>query len=166
MIHDDLVSAVWPGVDPVASGEYRDLRLLESAAGRPFQTMGGVDLYQGIFEKGAALFHSLIANHPFHNGNKRTAVLAVDLFFSANGWSLDLSDEEMTQLARDTASYRERGVSHEEIVRRIVAVFKGNALSFRAAKKHFGESRYYKSLLENRGLTRSHPLNKHQLYSS
>jgi len=41
-------------------------------------------MFRSLPEKAAALFHSLIANHPFENGNKRTAVIALELFLSAN----------------------------------------------------------------------------------
>jgi death-on-curing family protein len=58
----------------------RDFNLLESAVSRPFQTVFGGDAYPTIFDKGAALFHSLVANHPFHDGNKRTAVTALYAF--------------------------------------------------------------------------------------
>src|SRR4051812_5127808 len=55
----------------------RDMGLLESAIARPFQTFGGRDLYDTIFEKAAALGESLIINHPFVDGNKRTGMLAM-----------------------------------------------------------------------------------------
>jgi death on curing protein len=59
-----------------ASG-VRDMGLLESAIARPFQTFGGEDLYPDIFEKAAALGESLVINHPFVDGNKRTGMLAM-----------------------------------------------------------------------------------------
>jgi len=55
----------------------RDAGSLESAIARPFQTFGGNDLYPTIFEKAAALGESLIINHPFVDGNKRTGFLAI-----------------------------------------------------------------------------------------
>lgn len=55
----------------------RDIGLLESAIARPFQTFGGNDLYTTIVEKAAALGESLIINHPFVDGNKRTGFLAM-----------------------------------------------------------------------------------------
>lgn len=54
----------------------RDKGSLESAITRPFQTFGGVDLYPSVFEKAAAIMESIIVNHPFVDGNKRTGVLA------------------------------------------------------------------------------------------
>ena len=59
------------------SNGVRDSGLLESAIARPFQTFGGEDLYQTVIEKAAALGESLIINHPFIDGNKRTGALAI-----------------------------------------------------------------------------------------
>ncbi len=55
----------------------RDLGILESAIVRPFQTFGGEYLYLTAFEKAAALGESLIINHPFVDGNKRTGIIWV-----------------------------------------------------------------------------------------
>src|SRR3990172_10842143 len=66
----------------------RDLNLLESALFRPQTTFSGEDLYKTIFDKAAALMHSLILNHPFVDGNKRTAVVAAIIFLLQNGWML------------------------------------------------------------------------------
>ena len=55
----------------------RDSGLLESAIARPFQSFGGEDLYPSIFEKAAALGESLIINHPFIDGNKRTGACSL-----------------------------------------------------------------------------------------
>lgn len=59
--------------------------LLDSAISRPKQTMFGSDLYQTKFEKCAALFHSLIMNHCFQDGNKRTAFISMAMFIKMNG---------------------------------------------------------------------------------
>jgi len=57
-----------------ASG-IRDNNLLDSALNRPFQTFGGEDLYPTVYEKAAAVIQSVIINHPFIDGNKRTGFL-------------------------------------------------------------------------------------------
>jgi death on curing protein len=59
------------------SNGLRDQGLLESAIGRAYQTFGGEDLYPTPIEKAAALFESLIINHPFIDGNKRTGFLGM-----------------------------------------------------------------------------------------
>jgi death-on-curing protein len=85
-IHDNLVAVMWPGNDPVGPGGCRDANLLESAVARPFHSAFGVDAYATILDKAVALFHSLNSNHPFHDGNKRTAIIALDDFLVANGY--------------------------------------------------------------------------------
>ena len=52
----------------------RDLSGLESALARPFQTFGREKLYFTIEEKAAAIGESIIMNHPFVDGNKRTVI--------------------------------------------------------------------------------------------
>ena len=59
----------------------RDLGSLESAIARPFQTFGGQELYVSVLEKSAALIQSIISNHPFVDGNKRTGFLAMATSF-------------------------------------------------------------------------------------
>lgn len=55
----------------------RDKGLLDSAIARPFQTFGGEELYPSPIEKAAALIESIIVNHPFIDGNKRTGFLGM-----------------------------------------------------------------------------------------
>jgi len=61
----------------------RDLGLLESALYRP-----RTGYYQDIAEMAAALFESLIMNHPFVDGKKCVAFFAADVFLRLNGWKL------------------------------------------------------------------------------
>jgi death-on-curing protein len=68
----------------------RDLGLLESAAARPQAAFGGEELYPNLFTKAAALMDSLVNNHPFLNGNKRTGNSAAGLFLVQNGFRLNL----------------------------------------------------------------------------
>ncbi len=51
----------------------RDWGALESAINRPYQTFDQKELYPNSVDKAAAIFESLISNHPFIDGNKRTA---------------------------------------------------------------------------------------------
>jgi death-on-curing family protein len=113
-IHDVLVAKLWPGTDPIVDGEFRSIELIESAVGRPFHSAFERDAYPNPIDKSIALFHSLISNHPFYNGNKRTAVIAFDHFLMANGLFSAIDNREMYTLAERTASYRARGLSHEE----------------------------------------------------
>lgn len=54
------------------SNGLREESSLESAVSRPYQTFGGDELYLSVYEKAAAIGESIIMNHPFVDGNKRT----------------------------------------------------------------------------------------------
>ncbi|HBR22085.1 MAG TPA: type II toxin-antitoxin system death-on-curing family toxin [Nitrospiraceae bacterium] len=73
----------------------RDVGLLQSAVSRPMATFGGEDLYPDIFQKALALMESLIKNHPFIDGNKRTAISSTGLFLRINGYTLETSQKEL-----------------------------------------------------------------------
>ncbi|MNN82776.1 Toxin Doc [compost metagenome] len=66
----------------------KDLAFLESAVHRPSQSLFGEDAYPSIFDMASALLESLVKNHCFHNGNKRTAYLSVKSFLLLNGYHL------------------------------------------------------------------------------
>jgi death-on-curing protein len=71
----------------------RDKASLESAIHRPYQTFDGVELYANSIEKAAALFESIISNHPFIDGNKRTAYVLMRLLLRDGGFDLNVSEE-------------------------------------------------------------------------
>src|SRR3990167_5161222 len=72
----------------------RDWDLLASALGRPQATFGGEDLYPDIFLKAAALVQSLSSNHPFVDGNKRTALATLEYFLYLNGKEMKATQRE------------------------------------------------------------------------
>jgi len=90
------------------SGEHgvRDLGLLESAAARPQATFDGVDLYPDLWQKTAALMASLAQNHPFVDGNKRTAITAAGLFLLQNGRRLQTTNEALEQFTMSVVKER------------------------------------------------------------
>jgi death-on-curing protein len=67
-----------------------DEGLLQSAIARPQTTVSGDDAYPTLWDKAAALLHSLARNHAFVDGNKRTAWASAWAFLRLNG--IDLSD--------------------------------------------------------------------------
>jgi len=79
--------------DPISPSGPRDETLLHSALGRPRTSLGSKEKYTHIAEKAAALLHSLIMNHPFHNGNKRTALVSMLVFLDKNGRKLIVKDD-------------------------------------------------------------------------
>jgi death-on-curing protein len=66
------------------SSGVRDMNMLKSAINRPFATFGGEDLYKDIYLKSGALIQSVVKNHPFVDGNKRTAFASTYLFLKLN----------------------------------------------------------------------------------
>jgi death on curing protein len=65
--------------------QIRDLALLEAAVARPAMSAFGEDAYPSLESKVAALFHSVVRNHPFADGNKRTATTSAIFMFAVNG---------------------------------------------------------------------------------
>ena len=82
----------------------RELSLLESAVFRPQTTFSGDDLYPTIFEKASVLFHSLVLNHAFVDGNKRTATASTIIFLRINGYLLEVKSKELIECALKIAS--------------------------------------------------------------
>ena len=78
----------------------RDLGLLESALAQPRQSFGGTDLYPSLIEKAAALGLSMIANHPFVDGNKRVGHAAMEVFLVLNGNEIDADVGEQERRSR------------------------------------------------------------------
>lgn len=70
--------------------------LLESAVARPENAAAyhGSDLVAQV----ATLLWGLVRNHPFEDGNKRTALVSAVAFLNINGHGLDMSDDEKFEL--------------------------------------------------------------------
>lgn len=82
----------------------RDLGLLESAVARPQATFDQQELYLDVFEKAAALMESLINNHPFVDGNKRTGIVCAVLFLQQNGVSFSAKNADLEKFTLRVAS--------------------------------------------------------------
>lgn len=72
-----------------------DIGLLESAVARPKAGFGEYEAYPDLFAKAAVLLHSLIKNHPFIDGNERTALTACSLFLTRNGYLLEAPEKNL-----------------------------------------------------------------------
>lgn len=81
----------------------RDFGLLSSAIAAPSQSWDGEDLYSDIFEKSCAYLFHLIKNHPFIDGNKRTAVICFIDFLWLNDCQIDFDFDFLYTLALDIA---------------------------------------------------------------
>ncbi|WP_184541722.1 type II toxin-antitoxin system death-on-curing family toxin [Mucilaginibacter sp. FT3.2] len=71
---------------------------LEAAIARPQATFDGVDLYPDAIDKAAAIFESIIINHPFLDGNKRTAYTLLRLTLLETGIDIDASEDEKYEM--------------------------------------------------------------------
>jgi death-on-curing protein len=86
------------------SAGIHSIEALESALAQPRMTFGAKDLYPTIVEKAAALGFSLIRNHPFVDGNKRTGHAAMEIFLLLNGFEIDASVDEQEQMILQLAA--------------------------------------------------------------
>jgi death-on-curing protein len=73
----------------------RDLGILLASVARPQATFDDLELYPNVYGKAAVLMDSLIRNHPFLDGNKRTGITSASLFLSLNNATLVASNEEL-----------------------------------------------------------------------
>lgn len=113
-LHEDQISS-FGGTSGV-----RDEGLLESALAQPQATFGGQLLHPTISEQAAAYLYHLAMNHPFIDGNKRTAFAVADTFLRLNGWTLNLTDDRaydlVMQVARGTMTKEELSTELESAI--------------------------------------------------
>ncbi|MEZ4671267.1 MAG: type II toxin-antitoxin system death-on-curing family toxin [Anaerolineae bacterium] len=72
----------------------RDIGLLDAAAARPASSAFGQDAYPTLQEKAAILLHAIARNHPFADGNKRTATIGALLLLAVNGLKVTWQAED------------------------------------------------------------------------
>ncbi len=82
----------------------RDIGGLESAIALPRMTFNGEELYPTLADKASALGYSIIQNHPFVDGNKRTGHAATEIFLLLNGYEINKSINEQEQIILQVAS--------------------------------------------------------------
>ena len=81
-----------------------DMNMLLSAINTPFQSFAGQDLYPTVFDKASRLCFGLAKNHPFNDGNKRTAVHTMLIYLGLNDIFLDYEQMELETVIIDVAS--------------------------------------------------------------
>ena len=74
------------------------LAALQSAVAQPQMTFGGEDLYPTVVDKAVTLAFSIVNNHPFMDGNKRTAHAAAEVFLKLNGFDFEASVDEQERV--------------------------------------------------------------------
>lgn len=90
----------------VLSSGVRDENLLASAVNTPFQTFMGNDLYPSIYDKAAQLCYGIANNHPFTDGNKRTALHSMYVYLIINGFDITATQQEVEKLIINVAAGR------------------------------------------------------------
>lgn len=86
----------------------RDPSMLDSAVHTPQASFGGRYLYPGVFDMGAAYIIHITSNHPFVDGNKRTAWISTRLFLRLNGYQLKPRKREAVAIMLAVAEGRTR----------------------------------------------------------
>jgi death-on-curing protein len=87
------------------SNGIRDRGLLESALARPLASFGGKNLYDTPFKRAAALAESLVLNHGFVDGNKRTAMYAMAAWLDREGYVIEAERGALRDFALAIASH-------------------------------------------------------------
>jgi prophage maintenance system killer protein len=94
LIYQILVKDFAQDQDPIAPAGVRSQALLESAVGRQLTGGGGVLKYPQPVDNAASLMFGLCNDHPFHNGNKRTALVAMLVHLDRNHFSLERTSQD------------------------------------------------------------------------
>ncbi len=89
----------------------RDKELLESSVFRPFNTFDSEDLYPTPVDKSAAIIESIVKNHPFVDGNKRTGYTLMRLLLLNEGLEIEATENEkydfVIKIAEGKSNYEE-----------------------------------------------------------
>jgi len=72
----------------------RDMGALQAAIARPYATFGEIDLYPTAIDKASAILESILINHPFIDGNKRTGYALMRLHLLKAGLDITANQDE------------------------------------------------------------------------
>lgn len=124
----------------------KDTNLFNSALNQPKQTFDGVDLYPDVMSKASCYLRSFSINHPFHDGNKRTALLATIIFLQDNGYKVVASNEQLYKLVSRVVRGR---LSSESIKKRLKKFVKieGTVGKFLENNENFSMKAFFKKYL-------------------
>lgn len=82
----------------------RDENRLKSVVEAPKQAVFGQEQYTDVCKKAAVYLRNIIGDHPFADGNKRTAVTACGIFLARNGKKLEANPKELEDFAVKVAT--------------------------------------------------------------
>jgi death-on-curing protein len=98
----------------------RDRTLLSSALAMPSTSYEGKYLHKEIFDQAAAYAFHICQNHPFIDGNKRTALATALVFLSLNGIDIDDPNEDLYKLMMNVAA---KGTGKAEIAKEFIRLY-------------------------------------------
>jgi death-on-curing family protein len=117
-IHFALVEDFARAEDPIVPSGVRDRNLLESAIFRQATSLGEIPKYPSVEMAAAALLHSIVHNHPFHNGNKRTGLVGMLVLLDENGLMLTCDEDTLFKLVLRVAQHQVVPRTHTELADR------------------------------------------------
>ena len=100
----ELARALLKYDEPIPNFSSRFPNILESCLATPFQEFGDKYLYEGLVRKAAVLFYLMIKNHPFKNGNKRIAMMAMLYLLYKNEKWVDADNQVLYNFAKWVAA--------------------------------------------------------------
>lgn len=105
-IHNALVDDFARTADPIDPPGVRNEHLIESAVFRPQTGLANILKYPTVETSAAALLCALIHDHPFHNGNKRTALVSTLVFLDDNGLVLTCNEDQLFRFVLLVAKHK------------------------------------------------------------
>ena len=97
----------------------RDMNLLSSAVAMPYASFSGMFLHSDLYEMAAAYAFHICQNHPFVDGNKRTALASALIFLELNGVSISDSQGKLDEAVVSLASGDVNKVDFAKILREL-----------------------------------------------
>src|SRR5947209_7921430 len=98
-----LVAEAILGIDAERLARVTKIPLAESALAAPFASYGGHDFYAHPIHRAAILASRIVRNHPLPDGNKRVALILMELYLEQEGWRLSASPTEIDRTFRALA---------------------------------------------------------------
>ena len=105
-VHEALVEDFAADEDPIKPHGVREMNLLSSAVDRPQTGLADKLKYPTVEMAGAALLHSIVLNHAFYNGNKRTALVCLLVFLDKNSFMPECTEDDLFKLTLSLAQHR------------------------------------------------------------
>lgn len=120
----------------------KDVGLFLSAVEQPKSTFDGKDLYPTVVSKAACYLRSLAMNHPFHDGNKRTALLSTVVFLEMNGYKMTCDNDTLYEIVKNIVEQKKSIEEIEKILLENIRISKMSKVkeAFKTINKFFNKN--------------------------